>query len=214
MLHYNPGVRAPWFIRILYKNAIWKVNTSEKVVYLTFDDGPVPEVTPWVLSVLKNENIKAGFFCVGENVHKHPELFRQLLDEGHTAGNHTFNHIQGLKTNLEDYLTNVEKADRLIGTPFFRPPHGFLKRSQYRQLKKKYRFVMWDVLSRDFDKQISAEKVYSNVMNFVRPGSVIVFHDSLKAEKNIKEALPKVIRSLKKQGYRFEKLKEQTNEKS
>ena len=203
MIRFKPGVSIPWLVRLLYKKALWKVDTAEKVVYLTFDDGPIPEITPWVIRLLKNENIKACFFCVGENVQKHLEVFQQILKEGHWAGNHTFNHIQGLRSGNDHYLSNIEKADTLIGSPFFRPPHGFLKRSQYRLLKKKYRIVMWDVLSRDFDRRISAKEVYNNVMNFVRPGSVIVFHDSLKAEQNLKEALPEVIRSLKEQGYQF-----------
>ncbi len=204
MMRFKPGVRVPWLVRIFYRKALWRVDTTEKIVYLTFDDGPIPEITPWVIRLLKDENIKASFFCVGENVQKYPEVFQQVLEEGHSAGNHTFNHMQGLKSENNDYITNIEKADKLIGTSLFRPPHGFLKRSQYHLLREKYRIVMWDVLSRDFDHRISATKVYNNVMNFVRPGSVIIFHDSLKAEENMKKALPEVIRSLKKQGYRFE----------
>lgn len=204
MMRLKPGVRLPWVIRLFYRKALWRLDTTEKVVYLTFDDGPIPEVTPWVLNLLKKENSKASFFCVGENVQKYPTVFQQLLDHGHSVGNHTFNHMQGLKSDRSNYLSNIEKADKLIGSSLFRPPHGFLKASQYRLLLKKYRIVMWDVLSRDFDKQISANDVYNNVMDFVRPGSIIIFHDSLKAEKNMKEALPKVIRSLKEKGYRFE----------
>lgn len=204
MMRLKPGVRLPWVIRLLYRKALWRLDTAEKVVYLTFDDGPIPEVTPWVLNLLKKENSKASFFCVGENVQKYPTVFQQLLDHGHSVGNHTFNHMQGLKSDRSNYLSNIEKADKLIGSSLFRPPHGFLKASQYRLLLKKYRIVMWDVLSRDFDKRISANDVYNNVMDFVRPGSIIIFHDSLKAEKNMKEALPKVIRSLKEKGYRFE----------
>lgn len=200
----NPGVRAPQIIRLLYRKAVWNFSQREKVVYLTFDDGPIPEVTPWLLDLLKKENIKTSFFCVGENVQKHPEVFQQILDDGHSVGNHTFNHIQGLKSGNYRYLANIEKANTLIGSNLFRPPHGFLKRSQYKRLSRKYRIVMWDVLSRDFDNRISAKEVHNNVMGYVRPGSIITFHDSLKAEKNLKEALPEVIRSLKKQGYRFE----------
>ncbi len=204
MMRLNPGVRLPRIVRFLYGKALWRIKREEKVVYLTFDDGPISEVTPWVLDLLKQENIKATFFCVGENVKKHPAVFQQVLAGGHAVGNHTFNHVQGLKSNRDSYLSNIEKADRLIGSSLFRPPHGFLKHSQYRLLKKKYRIVMWDVLSRDFDRRISATEVSDNVTDFVRSGSIIVFHDSLKAEKNMKEALPEVIRSLKKQDYRFE----------
>lgn len=204
MMRLKPGVHLPFIIRLFYRKALWRLDKTQKVVYLTFDDGPIPEVTPWVLDLLKDENVKATFFCVGENVQKHPSVFRQLLDEGHTVGNHTFNHIQGLKSDLDNYLSNIEKADKLIGSTLFRPPHGFLKKRQYRALLKKYRIVMWDVLSRDFDNSITATEVFENVMNFIRPGSLIIFHDSLKAEINMKEALPKVIRSLKNDGYRFE----------
>ncbi|HBL74602.1 MAG TPA: phosphoribosylamine--glycine ligase [Prolixibacteraceae bacterium] len=204
MMRLRPGVRLPWIVRLLYRKAFWRIEGNEKVVYLTFDDGPIPEVTPWVLDLLKQENIRATFFCVGENVEKYPAVFQQVLAEGHAVGNHTFNHMQGLKSDRDSYLSNIEKADRLIGSPLFRPPHGFLKCPQYRLVRKKYRIVMWDVLSRDFDHRISAKEVFNNVMDFVRPGSILIFHDSLKAEKNMKEALPEVIRSLKKQGYRFE----------
>ncbi|MDX9883007.1 MAG: polysaccharide deacetylase family protein [Prolixibacteraceae bacterium] len=200
----RPGIRLPWIVRLLYRKALWRIEGNEKVVYLTFDDGPIPGITPWVLDLLKQENIRATFFCVGENVEKHPAVFQQILAEGHAVGNHTFNHMQGLKSDRDSYWSNIEKADRLIGSPLFRPPHGFLKCAQYRLVSKKYRIVMWDVLSRDFDRRISAKEVFDNVMNFVRPGSILIFHDSLKAEKNMKEALPEVIRSLKKQGYRFE----------
>ena len=198
------GVRIPWIIRLFYREAIWRIKKNGKVVYLTFDDGPIPEVTPWVLHLLKQENIRATFFCVGENVKKYPAVFQQVLEEGHVAGNHTFNHMQGLKSDCDSYISNVEKADHLIGSPLFRPPHGLFRHSQYRLLKKKYRIVMWDVLSRDFDRSISAKEVLDHVTRFVRPGSILVFHDSLKAEKNMKEALPEAIRYLKKQGYRFE----------
>ena len=201
---WKPEIRPPWFVRILYRKALWRVKGDEKVVYLTFDDGPVPEVTPWVLELLRQENTKSTFFCVGENVEKYPALFQQLLEEGHVAGNHTFRHAQGLKSGKDEYWYGIEKADHLIGSPLFRPPHGFLKWSQYRALKKKYQMVMWDVLSRDFDHRLQPREVYTNVMEWVRPGSIIIFHDSIKAEKNMKEALPQVIRSLKEQGYRFE----------
>ncbi len=208
MMRWNPKVRLPKLLRLLYPEAFWCIPGNEKVVYLTFDDGPIPEITPWVLRLLEEENIPATFFCVGENVQKHPEEFRMICEAGHPTGNHTFNHLQGLKCDNETYLQNIERANELIHSRLFRPPHGFLKRSQYRKLKNQYRFVMWDVLSRDFDRQLSAEQVYQNTICFVRPGSILVFHDSLKAEKNMKEALPRVIRELKSRGYRFETIPE------
>lgn len=211
MMRFRPEVKMPWLIQFLYPKALCRIKTSEKVVYLTFDDGPIPEVTPWVLSLLKKEQIKASFFCVGENVQKYPGVFKQIIAEGHTVGNHTFNHVQGLKTGLTEYLGNIKKANKLIGSTLFRPPHGFLKKAQYRKLKNSYQFVLWDIVSRDFDKRISATDVYKNVMNYVQAGSIIIFHDSLKAERNMKEALPKVIHSLKEQGYIFRTIPERRN---
>lgn len=206
MICWNSRVRLPKLFHLLYPKAVWNIRQAEKVVYLTFDDGPVPEVTPWVLDLLKQENIQATFFCVGENVQTYPEVFQQIVEAGHQTGNHTFNHLQGMKCSRDTYLANIEKADQLIGSKLFRPPHGLLKRSQYRQLKNRFRLIMWDVLSRDFDQKISPEQVCQNVLTYTRPGSVIIFHDSLKAEKNIKGALPRVIRELKNQGYQFDRI--------
>lgn len=206
MICWNSRVRLPKLFHLLYPKAVWNIRQAEKVVYLTFDDGPVPEVTPWVLDLLKQENIQATFFCVGENVQTYPEVFQQIVEAGHQTGNHTFNHLQGMKCSRDAYLANIEKADQLIGSKLFRPPHGLLKRSQYRQLKNRFRLIMWDVLSRDFDQKISPEQVCQNVLTYARPGSVIIFHDSLKAEKNIKGALPRVIRELKNQGYQFDRI--------
>jgi peptidoglycan-N-acetylglucosamine deacetylase len=203
MVWINPKVQMPKVVRILYPQALWRFKETGRTVYLTFDDGPVPEATPWVLSLLKNEGIKASFFCVGENVQKHPELFRQIIAEGHSVGNHTFNHVQGLKLNSDAYFANIEKADRLINSDIFRPPHGFLRRSQLSGLKKKYQLVLWDVLSRDFDRKLAPEQVVKNVMDFVRPGSVVIFHDSIKAKENMEQALTVVIEKLKEQGYTF-----------
>lgn len=204
MSRFNPRVRLPGFITALFKDAVWRLNETERVVYLTFDDGPIPEVTPWVLELLRKENIKATFFCVGENVKKYPEVYLRILEEGHSVGNHTFNHWQGLKKGNREYFENIELAAGYIDSDLFRPPHGFLKRAQYRYLKKHYRIIMWDLISCDYDFRIKPEKVYRNVTDFVRPGSVITFHDSLKAQRNLQEVLPKAISWLKEQGYRFE----------
>lgn len=201
---FDPRVRLPGFITSLFKNAVWRFNEDDRVVYLTFDDGPIPEVTPWVLELLKTENIKATFFCVGENVQKYPELYGQILKDGHSVGNHTFNHWQGLKKNDQDYFRNIEKARLAIDSDLFRPPHGWLKASQYNYLKKKFRIIMWDLISCDYDHRIKPKKVLKNVIDFVRPGSIITFHDSLKAKNNLMKALPLSIKWMKEQGYRFE----------
>lgn len=204
MSRFNPRVRLPGYITNLFKDAVWRLNETERVVYLTFDDGPIPEVTPWVIELLRKENIKATFFCVGENVKKYPEVYRRILDDGHSVGNHTFNHWQGLKKGNQEYFENIELAAGFIDSDLFRPPHGFLKPAQYQFLKKQYRIIMWDLISCDYDFRLKPEKVYRNVTGFVRPGSVITFHDSLKAQKNLQEVLPKAISWLKEKGYRFE----------
>ncbi|MDP2338580.1 MAG: polysaccharide deacetylase family protein [Bacteroidota bacterium] len=204
MKRFDLRVRLPGFITSLYKNAVWRIAESERVVYLTFDDGPIPEVTPWVLDLLRKEDIRATFFCVGENVMNYPEVYQQILDDGHSVGNHTFNHWQGLKHDNPEFFSNIEKAAGCIDSDLFRPPHGWLKTSQYRYLKKEFRIIMWDLISCDYDFRIKPEKVFRNITDFVRPGSVITFHDSVKAKHNMTEALPPAIRWMKEQGYRFE----------
>ena len=201
---FNPRVRLPGFITACFRHAIWRFKTNEKIVYLTFDDGPVPEITPWVIELLQKENVSATFFCVGENVQKYPEVYAQILAGGHSVGNHTFNHWQGLKKNNEDYFRNIEQASEYIDSDLFRPPHGWLKLAQYRHLKDSYRIVMWDLISCDYDQDLRAEQVFQNVRSYVRAGSIITFHDSIKAERNLKSALPKAIWWLKENGYRFE----------
>ena len=201
---FDPRVRLPGFITSLFKDAVWRFTETEKVVYLTFDDGPIPEVTFWVLDLLRNEHIQATFFCVGENVAKYPEIYRQIIDDGHSVGNHTFNHWQGWKHSDREFFRNIEKAGISIDSDLFRPPHGWLKTSQYRYLKNHFRIILWDVISCDYDARIKSGKVLRNVTDFVRPGSIITFHDSLKAKRNLMEALPPAIRWMKEQGYRFE----------
>ena len=208
MLRFDPRIRLPKLATCCFPNALWRLPGDEKKVALTFDDGPVPEVTPWVLSLLKEEGIKACFFCVGENVARHPEVYQQIIADGHQVGNHTFNHLQGLKTKDEAFLANVEKAALHIDSEFMRPPHGWMRKSQYLELTKNYQVVMWDLISRDYQADISPEGVVSNVIRFVRPGSIIIFHDSLKAQKNLKGALPVVIKELKHKGYQFTLLPE------
>ncbi len=214
MLRFDPRIRLPTLATRYFPKALWRLSGDEKKVALTFDDGPIPEVTPWVLELLKEENIKACFFCVGENVERHPEVYRQIVAAGHQVGNHTFNHLQGLKTPDEDFLANVEKAAAYVDSKFMRPPHGWLRKSQYQELTKNYRMVMWDLISRDYQAKISPEAVVSNVIQFVRPGSIIIFHDSVKAQKNLKSALPVVIKKLKQKGYQFTLLPETDKQKT
>lgn len=197
----------PRLYRLLYPQSIWRIpNKGSKVVYLTFDDGPIPQVTPWVLDLLDMYNIKATFFCVGDNVRKYPDIYTDVLSRGHRVGNHTFNHLQGMLTWTKNYKANVELAKEYIDSDLFRPPHGHMRWVQYWVLKRKYRIVMWDVVTRDYSKLLTPEQVVGNVTKYVRNGSIIVFHDSLKAEKNLKYALPRSIDWLLKNGYSFELL--------
>ncbi|MFA5329203.1 MAG: polysaccharide deacetylase family protein [Prolixibacteraceae bacterium] len=204
MKRFDPRVRLPGFVTSLYSSAVWRFAGTDPVVYLTFDDGPIPEVTPWVLSVLRKENIRATFFCVGENVVKYPEVYQQILDDGHSVGNHTFNHWQGLKKGNREFFANIEKAAIYIDSDLFRPPHGWMKNSQYQYLKKKFRIIMWDLISCDYDARIKPEKVFRNIKGFARSGSIVTFHDSIKAKNNLTEVLEPAIRWMKEQGYRFE----------
>lgn len=203
---FNLNVHLPGWFTGMFPDAYWHIPTGEKVVYLTFDDGPVPDVTNSVLSILKEHDVKATFFCVGENVMKYPDIFHEILEEGHLVGNHTFNHIKGFKCADNYYFENIEKANKLIKSNLFRPPYGLLKNSQFKKLKTKYKIIMWDVISCDYDSRLTVENCISNVMDFVRDGSIITFHDSYKAEKNVLAALPKVIELLKAQGYSFRRI--------
>lgn len=201
--------QTPDFIRKLIPGAVWRLPQKEKTVYLTFDDGPIPEVTPWVLDLLKKYNIKATFFCVGDNVRKYPEVFKMVVSAGHSVGNHTFNHLQGFKVKSDKYVENVELADSYIRSNLFRPPHGHLRIRQGTKLSKKFRFVMWDVITRDYNRKLSGEYVLNVVKRYARNGSIIVFHDSIKAEENMKYALPRAIEFLLSEGYKFEKITEE-----
>ena len=190
-------------LRWLYPQALWRMDHSRKVVYLTFDDGPIPEITPWVLDLLDKYNIKATFFLVGDNVRKHPEEFKMIVERGHRVGNHTFNHISGLKYLSYNYLENTNKADELINSTLFRPPHGWMRWGQYMVLSHRYTVVMWDLVTRDYSKRLNGRQVLRNVKKYVRNGSIITFHDSIKSEKNMKYALPRAIEWLLEQGYEF-----------
>ena len=191
------------YLRWLYPRALWRMDHHEKVVYLTFDDGPIPESTPFILETLKRYDIKATFFMVGDNVRKHTELYKQVLDEGHQVGNHTHNHISGFRHTLRDYSYNVEKANAYIRSHLFRPPHGWMRLAQYALLSRKYKVVMWDVVTRDYSKWMTAQDVVNNVKRYTRPGSTITFHDSLKSIEKLRTALPASIEWLRQQGYRF-----------
>jgi len=200
--------RAPKLYRNLYKGSHWRFNSHKKTVYLTFDDGPIPEITPWVLDLLDKYNIKATFFCVGDNVRKHPEIYQMVQERGHKIGNHTFHHIQGLKTDVQSYLEDVREADALINSKLFRPPHGHMRFSQFKALRKRYKVIMWDVVTRDYSCLMTADQVFEVVKKYTRNGSIIVFHDSLKSGDRMKESLPKSIEWLLEQGYSFQVIEE------
>ena len=193
----------PQWVRLLYPKAIWRMDKKVKAVYLTFDDGPIPEITPWVLDLLDKYQIKATFFMVGDNIRKHPKEFEMVVQRGHRLGNHTFNHIRGSEYLSENYLENTDKANEYLKTDLFRPPHGHMRWGQYQILKKKYRIIMWDLVTRDYSNRLNGPQVLAKVKKYVRNGSIITFHDSIKSEQNMKYALPRAIEWLKEQGYEF-----------
>jgi len=197
-------IESPVILPVLFPGLTWKMPVNGvKEVFLSFDDGPTDELTPWILEVLDRHKIKATFFCVGENVKNHPDLYQQIIEEGHQVGNHTYHHLKGWNTSNKGYYEDIKKADDLIASPLFRPPHGKIKPSQIAHVKKEYRIVMWDVLTRDFDQSIEPWQCMENVKKFSQPGSIIVFHDSLKAEKNLRYTLPRAINYLEGEGYLF-----------
>ena len=201
--------KTPKWLRGLFPGILWNVNTEDKEIYLTFDDGPIPEVTPWILSQLEHYNAKATFFMVGDNMDKYPEIFKEVVNQEHSIGNHTFNHLDGWQTNSTTYINNIKKAERVIGAnskQFFRPPHGRLKWSQYRQLNKDLKIVMWDVLSGDFDKSLSAEKCLEKSIAATVTGSVLVFHDSAKAFNKLKYVLPRYLEHFTTLNFAFKAL--------
>ncbi|MBP3942891.1 polysaccharide deacetylase family protein [Sphingobacteriaceae bacterium WQ 2009] len=195
--------KAPFFLKWIYPKCIWNMDRSEKSVYLTFDDGPIPEITPFVLELLATYQIKATFFCVGENIKKNPHLFKQIVNAGHRIGNHTFNHLKGWKTKDESYLENVAACQELTQTNLFRPPYGRATHSQIKALYPDFKIIMWDVLSGDFDLNLSPEKCLQNVIQHTENGSIIVFHENIKSIPRVTYALPKAIESLLAQGYKF-----------
>ena len=191
------------WLRWLYPRATWRMDKNERAVYLTFDDGPIPEATPFILKTLAEFGVHATFFMVGDNVRKHPELYDQIVAAGHQVGNHTFNHWGGFKHTTHSYSENVQKANDLIHSHLFRPPHGWMRWEQYFWVGRKYRIVMWDLVTRDYSKWMTADDIVANVKRYARNGSIITFHDSLKSIDKLHYALPESLRWLKEQGYEF-----------
>ncbi len=199
-------VKTPKFIQEFFPNLNWKIPTQSKRLFLTFDDGPIPNVTPWVLDMLDQFQAKASFFCVGDNVKKYPDIYNSVRNAGHQVGNHTFNHLNGWSTNAAPYCENVAACSDVVDSKLFRPPYGRIRPAQASLLKKHYEIIMWDILSGDFDPKISKYQCLNNVIHHAKPGSIIVFHDSLKAFDKLKFVLPKVLEHFSQRGYSFESL--------
>jgi peptidoglycan/xylan/chitin deacetylase (PgdA/CDA1 family) len=207
-------IKTHWSIKKLFSNYVWDLPNNENKVYLTFDDGPTPEITEWTLNLLKEYNAKATFFCIGDNIRKYPEIFQKVIANGNSIGNHTYNHLNGWKTSTSDYTENAklyETEHCKLSTEhcqLFRPPYGKIKPSQSKILRKLgYKIIMWDVISYDFDATITKEQCLENVLKNVQSGSIIVFHDSKKAFQNLEYVLPRTLEFLKEKGFVFEKIK-------
>ncbi|MFZ4105335.1 polysaccharide deacetylase family protein [Flavobacterium sp.] len=206
-------IKTHWTIKKLFSNYVWDIPNNENKVYLTFDDGPTPEITQWTLNQLKKYNAKATFFCIGNNIQKYPELLMEVIKEEHSIGNHTYNHLKGWKTNTQEYIENTKLFDKEYSKltnescKLFRPPYGKIKPSQSKILRKMgYKIIMWDVLSVDFDATITPEQCLENVLKNIIPGSIIVFHDSVKAYSNLEYVLPRTLDFLKQKGFICAKL--------
>src|SRR5665647_1158996 len=197
------NVQFPRFLRPLWGNVIWRKNPSEKVIYLTFDDGPVPEVTPLVLDILDAYNVKATFFSVGENVMKHPEAYAEILKRGHKTGNHTYNHLKGFEVSVEEYVENIKRAAEYIDSKLFRPPYGRITFKQKKALKSDYQIIMWDMITHDYNRNLSPATIMNTVKRYSRNGSIVVFHDSIKAKENVLSVLPLAIEFWESKGYAF-----------
>lgn len=207
-------IKVPKIIKLLFFNQVWNIPNTENTIYLTFDDGPTPEITERVLEILDKHHIKATFFCIGDNVRKHPEIVQKIISKQHSVGNHTYSHLKGWNTPTKTFISNTVACEIKLNSLFkirnsklFRPPYGKITPWQSYKLRKLgYKIIMWDVLSRDYDASISAEKCYENVIKNVSSGSIIVFHDSHKSKKNILNSLEKTIETLKSKGFNFEKI--------
>ena len=191
------------YLRWIYPRALWRMDRHDRSVYRTFDDGPIPEATPIILDILRQYDVKATFFMVGDNVRKHYHLYQRIVAEGHQVGNHTHNHISGLRRTFHEYSYNVEHANAYIRSHLFRPPHGWMRLIQYFLIMRRYKVVMWDLVTRDYSKWTTAQDVVANVRRYARPGSIITFHDSLKSIDKLRTALPQSIEWLRDQGYSF-----------
>ncbi|WP_461764634.1 polysaccharide deacetylase family protein [Myroides sp. LJL110] len=195
---------------LVYPSLTWNINSSKKTIYLTFDDGPIPQVTPWVLKILKDFQVKATFFCIGDNVKKHPDIFKQIIAQGHTVGNHTFNHLNGWETDLKTYLNNLEKCQEILEkdlsstTKLFRPPYGKITREQIKIIQKQgYQIIMWSNLTQDYNLNLTPKACLKKSIKQIKQGNIIVFHDSIKAQKNLTYTLPRLLEYLLDQGYSF-----------
>lgn len=203
-------IKTNTIIKRIFSNYIWDIPNRNNKIYLTFDDGPTPEITEWVLEKLDQHNAKATFFCIGKNIEAQPIIFKKIIEKGHAIGNHTFDHLNGWKTTTEDYLNNITLCEQSIlnhkmDSKIFRPPYGKINSVQSKKLRRKgYKIIMWDVLSADFDQSITNEKCLENVVANIKPGSIIVFHDSQKAYNNLKYALPKVLDFIDKKNFSYE----------
>ena len=203
-------------MRAMYPNFLWRVKTDKKVIYLTFDDGPIPEITEFVLETLENFKAKATFFCIGNNIEKHPDVFQKVVNHGHTIGNHTYNHLKGWNTEDDIYIENFKKCNDILLLPniehrtsnieYFRPPYGRIKKSQAHEILKTHKIIMWDVLSGDYDQSIPKETVLKKSIQYSEAGSIVLFHDSIKASKNMMYALPRFLENFSNQGFTFKKL--------
>jgi peptidoglycan/xylan/chitin deacetylase (PgdA/CDA1 family) len=201
-------VKTPAFVKCLFPHMRWQQPNQAKVLYLTFDDGPIPDVTPWVVEQLARFDAKATFFCVGDNVRKHPDVFQTVIDAGHTVGNHTMHHLNGWQVDHQTYLNDIAACARLVNSLLFRPPYGKIRPGQLRSVARDYQIIMWDVLSGDFDTRISPLACRDYVLQASEPGSIVVFHDSIKAFERLKVALPATLEYFSSKGYLFETLQE------
>ncbi len=201
-------IKIPAIIKLLFPSLVYNINNSSNSVYLTFDDGPHPATTPEILKILDKYKAKATFFCVGNNVLKYPGLFSMIIQKGHSVGNHTFNHLDFWKNNFKNYYDDIKKANNYIDSGLFRPPYGRLLPWYIKNIGEKYKIIMWDVLSGDFDPDTTVEKCYDNVVKNTNPGSIIVFHDSIKTKEKVLQVLPVVLDELKNRGFNFKKIKE------